>query len=81
MPKFPALKAQAVIKVLEKIGFVCVRQKGSHKIFTKNHCFVTVPYHHKELKPKTLKHVIRKWPKIMVFYSLIFKRLVDQLFH
>ena len=31
--KIPKITAVNVIKVLEKIGFVLVRQSGSHKIY------------------------------------------------
>jgi predicted RNA binding protein YcfA (HicA-like mRNA interferase family) len=33
MSKIPVLKAQEVIRLLEKLGFVEVRQRGSHKQF------------------------------------------------
>jgi len=33
MSKFPILKPQQVIAILEKLGFTEVRQKGSHKHF------------------------------------------------
>lgn len=33
MPKFPVLKPREVVKILEKLGFVCVRERGSHKQF------------------------------------------------
>lgn len=58
MPKLPVLKPREVIKVLERAGFVFERQKGSHKIYVKNNLGVTVPYHNKDLKRKTLKHII-----------------------
>jgi len=31
--KLPRIKAEDIIKILEKKGFVLVRQSGSHKIF------------------------------------------------
>ena len=49
-----------VIKALERAGFILVRQKGSHRIYVKNRLGVTVPYHNKDLKPKTLKHIIKQ---------------------
>lgn len=33
MPKLPVLKASELIKVLEKMGFELLRQKGSHAFF------------------------------------------------
>jgi predicted RNA binding protein YcfA (HicA-like mRNA interferase family) len=47
-PKLPSLKPREVIKVLEKLGFVFVRQKGSHLIYVKGNIGITIPYHNKE---------------------------------
>ena len=58
MPKFPVLKPREVIAALERAGFVFERQKGSHRIYGKEKIGVTVPYHNKDLKRKTLKHII-----------------------
>ena len=60
MPKQPVLKPREIIKVLEKIGFVLYRQKGSHCLFVKDDKIVTVPFHNKDLKPKTLKTIIKQ---------------------
>jgi predicted RNA binding protein YcfA (HicA-like mRNA interferase family) len=60
MPKIPPFKPKEVIKILEQNGFVFARQKGSHKMFVKGKIGVTVAYHNKELKPKTLHHIIQK---------------------
>ena len=59
--KIPKITAVNVIKVLEKIGFVLVRQSGSHKIY-KNEAGrrVTIPYHSgKVLHPKILRNILR----------------------
>ena len=60
-PKLPRITAEKIIKVLEKRGFVCVRQSGSHKIFkNKEGKRVTVSYHSKKiLHPKILKSILR----------------------
>lgn len=60
MIKLPALKPREVVKALEKAGFVFERQKGSHKIYVKGKIGVTVPYHNKDLKSGTLKHIIKQ---------------------
>lgn len=60
MPKLPVLKPRDVIRALERAGFVFERQKGSHKIYLKDKLGVTVPYHNKDLKPATLKHIIKQ---------------------
>jgi predicted RNA binding protein YcfA (HicA-like mRNA interferase family) len=59
MPKFPALKPKEVAKVLEKAGFVFVRQNGSHKIYLKGKICVTLPWHNKDMKIGTVKAVIK----------------------
>jgi predicted RNA binding protein YcfA (HicA-like mRNA interferase family) len=60
MPKLPALKPKEVIKVLEKAGFSFVRQKGSHRIYVKGNVGITIPYHNKDLKKGTLRHIIKQ---------------------
>jgi len=59
--KLPRIKARDIIKILEKKGFVLVRQSGSHKIYRDNAGKrVTVPYHsNKILHPKVLKSIMR----------------------
>jgi len=59
--KLPRISADKVIKVIEKLGFVLVRQSGSHKIY-KNQIGtrITVPYHSgKTLHPKVLKQILK----------------------
>jgi predicted RNA binding protein YcfA (HicA-like mRNA interferase family) len=53
--------AGKVIKVLKRVGFVLVRQSGSHKIYKNEEGKrVTVPYHSgKILHPKVLKSILR----------------------
>ena len=60
MPKLPRIKPREVIKALERVGFVFIKQTGSHRIYVKGKLGVTVAYHNKDLKPKTLKHIIRQ---------------------
>ena len=59
--KLPRVTADKVIKVMEKLGFICVRQSGSHKIFKNSEGKrITVPYHSKKsLHPKILKNILR----------------------
>jgi len=57
--KTPRISAKEIIAVLQRDGFLCVRQSGSHKIF-KNQMGrrVTVPFHgRKILHPKMLKSI------------------------
>lgn len=60
MPKLPRVKPREVIRALEKAGFALVKQKGSHRIYVKGKLGVTVAYHNKDLKLKTLKHIIEQ---------------------
>jgi len=60
MPKLPALKPKEVIKVLERAGFIFSRQKGSHQIYTRGNTGVIIPFHNKDLKKGTLRHIIKQ---------------------
>ena len=58
--QFPRVTAREIISVVERLGFVLVRQSGSHKIY-KNAAGrrVTVPFHGaKILHPKVLKRIL-----------------------
>ena len=59
--KLPRITAGEIIKVLERKGFVLVRQSGSHKIYKdKKGLRVTIPYHSRKiLHPKVLKSIMR----------------------
>jgi len=59
MLKIPQLKPREVEKVLIKLGFEFVRQKGSHKIYIKESVGITVPRHNKNLKKGTLHQIIK----------------------
>jgi predicted RNA binding protein YcfA (HicA-like mRNA interferase family) len=60
MPKLPSLKSKQVIRALQQAGFVFVRQRGSHQMYIKGNNAVTIPYHNKDLKKGTLKHIIKQ---------------------
>ena len=59
MGNIPVLKPQEVIKILESLGFVEVRQKGSHKQFRHTDGRgTTVPLHKgRDLSPHLLKKI------------------------
>jgi len=61
--KLPRITAGKVTRVLENMGFVPVRQSGSHKIYKNSEGKrVTVPYHSKKiLHPKVLKTSSEMW--------------------
>ena len=55
----PSLTPKEVAAALERMGFICYRQKGSHKIYVKDEFQVTVPFHTKDLKKGTLHQIIK----------------------
>ncbi|MEZ0536955.1 type II toxin-antitoxin system HicA family toxin [Caldicellulosiruptoraceae bacterium PP1] len=56
------MKPKDLIKELEKDGWFEVRQKGSHKQFKhiNKKGTVTVPFHNKDLDPKTLNSILKQ---------------------
>jgi len=60
MPKLSVLKPTEVVRVLQRLGFVVVRSKGSHLQLKKGNLLVTKPIHNKDLKPETLKSILRQ---------------------
>ena len=60
MPKLPRLTAKEAVSVVKKLGFVLVRQSGSHKIFkNKVGKRITIPFHtNKILHPKVVKSIL-----------------------
>jgi predicted RNA binding protein YcfA (HicA-like mRNA interferase family) len=72
MPKLPRTKAADVIAALERLGFVQIRQKGSHIILKKrieieiDRIAVTrevgcvVPLHRKDIAVGTLSNILRQ---------------------
>lgn len=61
MPRLPRLTAREVISVVEGVGFVFVRQSGSHKIYRDpSGRRVTIPFHGATiLHPKILKSILQ----------------------
>lgn len=58
--KLPKLTAKEIIKLIQKKGFVLVRQSGSHRIYrNEKGVRITVPFHSgKILHPKIIKSII-----------------------
>jgi len=61
MPKLPAIPGKELVRVLEVLGFMCVRQSGSHTIMEHvDGRITTVPIHgKKDLPVGTLKAILR----------------------
>lgn len=59
MSKIPVLKPQKVVRILENLGFVEVRQKGSHKQFRhEDGRGTTVPCHKgRDISPRLLGQI------------------------
>jgi predicted RNA binding protein YcfA (HicA-like mRNA interferase family) len=59
MSNIPVLKPQEVVRMLENLGFVEVRQKGSHKQFRhEDGRATTVPFHKgRDIAPRLLRQI------------------------
>ncbi len=75
MPKLPRVKAEEVIRALERLGFERVRQRGSHVIMKRQFSInddleevpqevieigCVIPLHRKTLAVGTLKNILRQ---------------------
>jgi len=60
MARLPGLRPREVAAILEKAGFKLARQSGSHRIYVKANLGVTVPWHSKDLRKGTLRHIIKQ---------------------
>lgn len=59
MPKLPHVSGATVVKALERLGFVRLRQSGSHVIMRRGTQGCVVPMH-SEVKVGTLAGVLRQ---------------------
>ncbi|NKB18862.1 MAG: type II toxin-antitoxin system HicA family toxin [Pseudanabaena sp. CRU_2_10] len=59
MSNIPVLKPQEVVRILENLGFVEVRQKGSHKQFRhEDGRGTTVPFHQgRDISSRLLRQI------------------------
>lgn len=71
MPKLPRVQASEIIRALERLGFVRVRQRGSHVILKKQlveegeeqeiiEVGCVVPLHRKTIAVGTLKSILNQ---------------------
>ena len=58
MVKLPAMTAREVEAVLQRAGFVFVRQTG-HRIWSNGERIVSVPTHPGDIPPGTLRNIFR----------------------
>ena len=59
MPKQPVLSGADVVKALERLGFLQMRQRGSHVVMRRGAVGTVVPLH-KEVKTGTLAGILRQ---------------------
>jgi predicted RNA binding protein YcfA (HicA-like mRNA interferase family) len=59
MPKLPILSGAEIIRMLERLGFEQVRQRGSHVVLRRGDVGCVVPLH-KEVKTGTLAGLLRQ---------------------
>jgi len=59
MPKLPHVSGSEIVQAMERLGFVALRQKGSHIIMRRGSAGCVVP-NHKEVKVGTLSGVLKQ---------------------
>ena len=59
MPRLPAVSSRKVIRALTRLGFVIVRQKGSHVFLQRGEDTTVVPLH-TTVKKATLKRILNQ---------------------
>lgn len=62
-PRLPAVKPKVVVRALGRAGFFIHHTSGSHHVLKhpdKPHLRVTVPFHNKDLKRRTLSSIIEQ---------------------
>jgi predicted RNA binding protein YcfA (HicA-like mRNA interferase family) len=59
MPSLPHLSGAEVVRVLERLGFVVARQRGSHIVMRRAGVGCVVP-NHREVKIGTLSGVLKQ---------------------
>lgn len=59
MPKLPIVSGRAIVKALERLGFVAMRQRGSHVVMRRGASGCVVPLHN-EVRKGTLGTIIKQ---------------------
>jgi len=63
VPKLPRIPSALVIRALKRAHFYKYHQSGSHiqlRHLDKPNLRITMPFHRKDLRPKTLKSIIKQ---------------------
>ncbi|NOS88171.1 MAG: type II toxin-antitoxin system HicA family toxin [Methylococcaceae bacterium] len=59
MPSLPVISGNETVRALQRLGFVVVRQRGSHIVLRKEHQGCVVP-NHREIKVGTLAGLLKQ---------------------
>ncbi|MEI8246224.1 MAG: type II toxin-antitoxin system HicA family toxin [Lentisphaerota bacterium] len=59
MPELPVISGETAVKIFGRLGFIPVRQKGSHIVLRKKQKGCVIPMH-KELAAGTLRSALRQ---------------------
>jgi len=59
MPRFPVVSGAEIVRALERLGFVVVRQRGSHIVMRRGSMGCVVP-NHREVKVGTLVGLLKQ---------------------
>lgn len=59
MPSLPHLSGAEIVKLLERLGFVVARQRGSHIVMRRGSIGCVVP-NHREVKVPTLAGLLKQ---------------------
>ena len=59
MPRLPRLSGRELVRALERLGFVAIRQKGSHAVLRREQATCVVPLHN-ELRLGTLSGILHQ---------------------
>lgn len=59
MPKLPVISAAEAIRAFERLGFIIVRQRGSHIVLRRGSFGCVVP-NHRELRVGTLSGALKQ---------------------
>ena len=59
MPKLPRVSGAEIVRALERLGFVVVRQRGSHVVMRRGPSGCVVPGH-REVKVGTLSGILKQ---------------------
>ena len=59
MTRLPTLKSRTIERGLKRAGFLFIRQKGSHRIYSEDKTLVVLPWHNRDIKKGTLRNIIK----------------------